>query len=291
MRTIPTELDHLKSVAAAVLSPGGILLESNAGFELLLGASRETRVGTDVARHFAKPRFEEIAAAPVKEGGELYRGTLDIRDDVGGVRTLHARVQRSASGLCLVAEYDMSSRSPARQAAPAVEREQLIVEAALTDALTGVGNRAALDQWLFREISRARRTGLALGMLVAGLDRLAGINTRHGQPAGDKVLARFGYLLRLLTRPTDLSARLDADRFVVLMPHTSLAGAAVVAERIRAALSKDGIAPLTEPATASFGVVEFRKDETAQAFLDRAGAALEQAKAAGRDKVVATPCA
>jgi diguanylate cyclase (GGDEF)-like protein len=275
MRAIAPELQDLLGVAVAVLGPDGTLLESNAGFRRLAGpAARQC---------FAQPSFAELLAATPGVQGELHKGELKLRDAGGNVHSLQGSIWRSALGICLMAE-----RVPSPQRAAAPEERQVLVEASLTDALTGTGNRARLDQALTMEISRVQRTNLPLSAFMAGIDHLAAINELHGRAGGDAVLARFGFLLRLLSRPTDIPARSAEDWFVVLMPHTNLRQATIVAERVRKALSADHVEPLTEPATASFGVAEFVSGENAGTFLARIEAAAREAKSAGRNKVNAS---
>lgn len=279
MRAIAPELQELRNVVAAVIAPDGTLLEANAGFAVLAGRP----VGATAAPCFALPTFEELTAAAPGEHGTLHDGVMKLRDGKGGTREVRGRVWRSAFGVCLLAEAVPEVPRTAPQ-----EERHIIVEASLTDELTGVGNRARLFQALAMEVSRVQRTNLPLSACMAGMDGLGRINEQHGQAGGDAVLARFGFLLRLLTRPTDISTRTGDDRFVVLMPHTNLAQATMVAERIRKALSSDLVAPLDKPATASFGIAEFQPGDSAEAFLARAEAAALEAKAAGRNKVNAS---
>jgi len=279
MRAIALELQELRNVVAAVFAPDGTLLEANAGFGDLSGRP----VGATAAPCLALPTFEELTAATPVEHGTLHDGVIKLRDGKGGTRELRGRVWRSAFGICLLAEAVPEAPQPAPQ-----EERHIIVEASLTDELTGAGNRARLFQALATEISRFQRTTLPLSACMAGLDRMTRINEAHGKAGGDGVLVRFGSVLRQITRPTDVAARMSEDRFVVLMPHTNLAQATIVAERIRKAFSAERIEPLAEPATASFGVAEFQTGDNPQAFLARIEAAALEAKSAGRNKVNAS---
>lgn len=157
----------------------------------------------------------------------------------------------------------------------------------LTDPLTNVGNRRLLDESLPKEISRAVRTGYKFCLAMADIDHFKRVNDSHGHEAGDKVLAAFGDLLRRQTRPTDIVTRFGGEEFVVMMPHTALEQALVVAERMRTELAGTLIAPLTAPVTASFGVAELLANEKGDALLHRADQALYKAKQSGRDRVVA----
>ncbi len=166
------------------------------------------------------------------------------------------------------------------------QREGQLVEASLTDALTGVGNRRKLEQALAIEISRVRRGGGTLSAIMADIDHFKRVNDVYGHGTGDKVLAHFGALLRSMTRPTDIVARFGGEEFFVLMPNTPLAQAAAKAEQLRSALAAERIEPLEEPITASFGAAELALDETGEGILKRVDTALYQAKEGGRNRVI-----
>ena len=288
MRVIAQEVQHLKSVVAAVLDASGVLLEANAGFMNLLGDSPARRIGANVALLFTKPAFNDLAAARAAEGGEIHRGTLGFIGADGRSLTLPGSAWRTAFGICVVAEYDIEAMRKAafrQEAGGQVQRELRFVEASLTDKLTGTGNRDRLEQALMVEVSRVRRTASPLSALMAVIEGFDRIRDNHGQAAGDKVLARFGYLLRLLTRPTDIAARFDGEQFVILMPHTTVDYAGMVARRIDEALSSRKIDPLEAPVTATFGIAQFANGEDAEAFLKRLQNAVTRAKKSPGDTV------
>jgi diguanylate cyclase (GGDEF)-like protein len=279
MRAIAAELQDLRSVAAAVLDPSGVLLEANAGFMNLLGSSPARRIGANVALLFNKPGFGEWTAAKVAEGGHVYSGSIRVIDSTGQVLDLPGNVWRTSFGFCIVAEYDIDqvrNAAEKRSAAGTEQKQVRLVEAALTDRASGVGTREKLEEALNMEISRVRRTGLPLAALIARIDALTGL-ADQGQNAVDPVLARVGFLLRLLTRPTDVAARLDADKFVVLLPHTRLEQGQVVLQRIQKALGTEAVPPLPEPPKASLGAAEFEPGEDAAVFLKRLESALPPA--------------
>lgn len=137
----------------------------------------------------------------------------------------------------------------------------LATEQAMRDPLTGAYNRAALQELSDRYISRARRTGQGLALLVMDLDNFHELNNEYGHAAGDTALSDFVAILHKSTRGSDVVARYGGDEFVVLMPETNVAGAAVVVKRIQQRLSERneageaGTAPLAFTAGAS----EFEK--------------------------------
>lgn len=292
MKAISPELQSLLSVAAAVLDASGRLLEANEGFMRLLPAGPERRIGSEVADCFELPRFAELAAAQAAANGEVFRGTMRLRNAAGASLELRGRVWRAAFGLCVLAESDLAASEPSAHASEAqshldAQQEVQVVEASLTDKLTGIGNRECLDQILTTEIARVRRTGLPLSILMTGPDLFERFQESAGPAGTDILLARFGFLLRLLTRPTDIPTRNSTAEFVVVLPHTNLAQAAAAAERIRKAIESDPVEAQREPVTASFGVVELQIDEGGVTLLERARSALQSARDAGQNRVMA----
>jgi diguanylate cyclase (GGDEF)-like protein len=155
------------------------------------------------------------------------------------------------------------------------------------DALTGLGNRRKLDAVFSAEFNRLRRHGGSLCLFIADIDHFKNINDRYGHATGDEVLAQFGELLRLQMRPTDTSARIGGEEFVVLMPHTKVREALGTAERLRAAMMEQTFGGLKDAITVSIGVAELQQDEARESLLRRADQALYSAKHAGRNQVVA----
>ena len=281
MRVIALELQELRSVIAAVLDPAGVLLEANAGFMHLLGSSPARRIGANVALLFAQPGLADLLAVKAAEGGLVYRGPLKVLDASGRTLELPGQVWRSAFGICVLAEYDVENLQASgrkRDEPAAVQREVRVVEASLTDKISGTGNREALDSALAVEVIRVRRTGLPLAAFMTAIDSFDALSVEKSHASGKKLVARFGYLLRQLTRPTDVSARFQGDEFVVLLPHTNLEQAAVVARRVGAAISSEPSAP---PLTASFGVVELQTGEDPGLLLRRLQAAFEKSRGTG----------
>ena len=278
MRVIAQELQELRSVIAAVLDPAGVLLEANAGFMQLLGNSPARRIGANVALLFAQPLFADLLAVKAAEGGLVFRGGLKVIDASGRTLELPGQAWRTAFGVCVLAEYDIESIQAAAPQASAVQREVRVVDTSLVDKISGTGNRESLDQSLATEISRVRRTGLPLTALMTAIDSFDELSVEKSLPSGRKLIARLGYLLRLLTRPTDVTARFEGDEFVVLLPHTNLEQGAVVARRIGAAIANE---PNDPRLSASFGMTELQIDEDAGSFLRRLRATFERARQSG----------
>ena len=162
-------------------------------------------------------------------------------------------------------------------------------ERASRDTLTGVYHHRHLMDALEREIARAERIGKPLCIARVDLDWLGSVNQAHGAAAGDIALKRFTVAALEALRDVDVFGRYGGKEFLALMPDTDLKGAVVAAERLRASVGRE---PLPEVRgrrhlSCTLGVAEHRKGENTRLVIGRAEAALNFAKAAGRDRVVA----
>jgi diguanylate cyclase (GGDEF)-like protein len=158
---------------------------------------------------------------------------------------------------------------------------------AATDPLTGLPNRRAVQDGLKRMAAQALRSGRPLAAIGLDLDRFKDVNDRFGHEAGDTVLAHVGALLKTSVRASDLIGRLGGEEFVILAPDTDAAGAATLAENLRAALEREGVPGVDREVTASFGVAVLPDHaQTADALLRLADRAQYAAKAQGRNRVV-----
>jgi diguanylate cyclase (GGDEF)-like protein len=158
---------------------------------------------------------------------------------------------------------------------------------ALTDPLTGLPNRRALEGRLHEELRRARRYRTPLACVMADLDHLKPINDTLGHASGDQALQGMAAVLHVELRATDFAARAGGDEFLLLLPHTGAAEAVALAERVRRRLGmlRLGEGPQATTVGASFGVAELGPDDDGQAMVDAADRALYVAKGAGRGQV------
>ncbi|WP_374341737.1 diguanylate cyclase [Azonexus sp.] len=168
-------------------------------------------------------------------------------------------------------------------------------EQAVRDPLTGLYNRRYLDETLEREISRARRDGLPLSVVMLDIDHFKRINDTHGHQLGDEVLRLLGRTLLGDIRLEDVACRYGGEEFLILLPAMPLEAAVARAEGWRRAvaslaLARDGHLVRF---TVSLGVATFPVHGATPDELTRcADLALYRAKREGRDRVVAhTPTA
>jgi two-component system cell cycle response regulator len=169
---------------------------------------------------------------------------------------------------------------------------QMSIEAAITDALTGLHNRRYMETHLATLVEQAQARGKPLTVLVLDIDFFKKVNDTHGHDAGDDVLREFAVRLRKSIRGIDLACRLGGEEFVVVMPDTDMAVATMVAERLRRRIAADPF-PIHKgerkvEVTISIGLAAVGgPDDGAANVLKRADQALYRAKRDGRNRVVA----
>jgi len=162
------------------------------------------------------------------------------------------------------------------------------------DGLTGLYTHRAFQERLREEMARARRYGKPLSLLYVDVDELALVNRELGRDAGDAALRRMAEVLAspdLATRlrESDIAARFGGEEFAILLPETSKEGAAVKAERVRAAVEQ-AVFPGARAIRVSVGIAGFPDDAgTPTDLVARAEQALAAAKAAGRNCVRMSP--
>ncbi|WP_428154766.1 PleD family two-component system response regulator [Brevundimonas sp.] len=166
------------------------------------------------------------------------------------------------------------------------------MEMAVTDALTGLHNRRYMTGQLQALVGRAAQGGSQVAALVLDIDHFKSVNDSFGHDAGDEVLVEFAVRLATNVRAVDLPCRMGGEEFVVVMPGASLEDAGRVAERIRRDVASapfrvmGGKEQIT--ITISIGVAATTGDgDTPEGLLKRADEGVYEAKAAGRNKVIA----
>jgi two-component system cell cycle response regulator len=165
----------------------------------------------------------------------------------------------------------------------------LLEELALTDSLTGLPNRRAIEDWAVRQLSGARRHGFPFWVVMADLDSFKAVNDACGHEAGDVVLTRFADILRANTRASNICGRIGGEEFVAVITHVQKPNVHIAVERIRKQLEAEAFVFKGNSfgVTASFGISGFQGGEPPKfsQLVRDADTALYVAKRAGRNRI------
>jgi two-component system cell cycle response regulator len=161
-------------------------------------------------------------------------------------------------------------------------------EQATRDALTGLLNRGAIFEIFERELARARREEMSVGVLLADVDHFKAVNDTYGHDAGDEVLRQVARRVQGAVRTYDMVGRYGGEELLVILPRCDDAAALRIAERARTAVAVAPGERADAPAavTMSIGIATSRTLGTfeAGALVRAADAALYRAKGAGRNR-------
>ena len=257
----------------------------------LYGYSVEEAIGSPAAM-FRPPEMVEKMTG--------FMTGLKARREPGSIRTisLHKTGRRIPTRLDMSPLFDANRDLTGWSAMCLDMSEQQAAEdelnrMATTDALTGLPNRRSFGIRAEEEIGRSRRYKRPLSLMMADIDFFKRINDEYGHAAGDRVLIKTAQVFTNALRSSgDFVARIGGEEFAVLLPECDSAGAELLAERLRIAIAAmevdvDDGAIRTQ---CSFGVADWQPTEdTVDAALQRADAALYQAKSEGRNCVKVAP--
>lgn len=171
------------------------------------------------------------------------------------------------------------------QAAVAINNATLY-EMAITDELTKIYIRRFFNVRLDAELKRSARYSREMSLAICDLDHFKLVNDEFGHQVGDAVLVKVAEAIKAAVREIDTPARFGGEEFAIILPETGLAGARIVAERLREAVAAARVEGLPRPVTISVGLAVFPEhadDHTA--IIRAADAALYEAKRQGRNRV------
>src|SRR3954468_14933376 len=239
---------------------------------------------------------EPIERHPVRaQVGDVYAMAVPLLARLGRGRSLEqvgvvsiARAGRDFDD----AEYDLFGYLTG-QAAVSIENvdlHEMVRIQAVTDELTGLYNLRHFHETLDGEIERSRRFGSEVGLMLLDIDNFKKVNDTYGHQQGDLVLIEVGRVLRTLSRDIDEPARYGGEEMAVILPQTDVAGAELLAERMRSAVAAIDIERLDGggrlKVTASFGVASLPSNaRDKDALIAEADAALYRAKRSGKNRV------
>ncbi len=279
--------DVIVVTAAAPLGPPGpIIVYVNPAFTALTGYNADEVIGQSTRLlHGPKTDPQTVAAAraameaqrPIRV--ELLNYSRDgeefwIDTNIVPLRDTHGRVTHFATiGRDLTATRQL--------------QEELRLMAS-TDPLTGLLNRRRFLERAEADFQRSQRYRHELAVVMLDIDHFKAINDSHGHFAGDQALIGMSRACEKLLRNTDILGRWGGEEFVILMPETPLAGAAILAERLREELAQLAVATTAGPLhfTVSAGVAaRGEPDAGITDIMHRADSALYAAKQRGRNRI------
>jgi diguanylate cyclase len=252
--------------------------------------------------HNIELMIEALLADPENDGNplryaleELYTEYRDLLRQIERVTRISDRYQSASQDekQSLTGRYhkqlrqlEKIARISDRYQSMMRDLNEALKEASTKDALTGIGNRRMLMESLKAETARAERLERPLTVVLADVDRFKSVNDAYGHEAGDKVLVRIANAIRNGVRDYDLCGRWGGEEFMVIMPEIGASDGAGVVERMRQAIN--GIEMMADDKqlqlSASFGIAERRPGERISDTINRADAALFEAKRNGRNR-------
>lgn len=288
-QTFRATFDHTPA-GIALVAPDGVFLEVNPSWSTITGYPPDDLVG----RTFAEITHPDDLEADQQLVDEALRGE---RDTYRIEKRYHHRDGREIwVDLRVAAVRDDSHQvahfvsqildiTAAKQAEANMQvRERELTHQATHDHLTGLPNRALLEEHLRVAVERTMTHGDQASVLLIDLDDFKPINDTHGHAVGDQVLVEVGGRLSTACRDADIVARLGGDEFVAVTEPRPRGGGRELAARLLTVLAEPLTSAPGQPRlTASIGIADVYRDDTVASLLARADTATYAAKADGGD--------
>ncbi|MEO0385388.1 MAG: GGDEF domain-containing protein [Pseudomonadota bacterium] len=239
--------------------------------------------------------INEAAGQTSGYSDELQDASKDL-DGVVDEEVVQAIVQKL---ITMTDEVERSSRSMSTKLLESEQEIATLKEAlesvryeAMTDQLTGIGNRKRFDRAMDEAMLSSEATGEPFSLLVCDIDHFKKFNDTHGHQTGDQVLRLVGSTVKSSVSSKDIACRYGGEEFCVILPSTKVGRATDMANVIRQAvmgkeLVKRSTGETLGRVTISIGVAELRADDSVQSIIERADKCLYAAKEAGRNRVIA----
>lgn len=264
----------------------GRVVDVNEGFSHITGYQREEAVGCSL--------FDFMQSSDRSDGNTL----ADLLTSAGACENLPVLMPRADGG---TVECSLTARTVYVRSEPHVIsltrdvtdqrlREARLLHEATTDPLTGVANHREFLEQIEREFIRSRRIGHPFSVAILDLDHFKELNDGYGHAAGDATLIQFTTFVRSCIREVDVLGRIGGDEFALLLPHADDDHALDVVDRVRGewAVQAERSTGQQNSATFSAGIATIQgSSDSVDDLLARADRALYEAKAAGRNRVVA----
>ncbi|MCL7942917.1 diguanylate cyclase [Marinobacter sp. ATCH36] len=274
------------------LNEHGVITRINNTELRWLGYSADEIIGKQLYRELVTPETREAFDAAFRQVlGEDHEGSAECelmcRDGSTFPVAIEATAYKTSDGFqySRAMVFDMTERQ---------KLEELLISQAMTDPLTGLGNRRYLENQADMEMARARRSGEPACLIGIDLDRFKNINDRYGHDVGDLVLQAFAQTAQAELREGDILCRMGGEEFTVLLPNTNIEQATLIAERLRKTIETTPVDVGTDVIdggqlayTASIGVTNiYMVENSLKPAIKRADQGLYKAKEGGRNRIV-----
>jgi diguanylate cyclase (GGDEF)-like protein len=301
------------AVPAISQEQSGKLLETPGQLQDFAGDGSTRQIG--MVHSFENPPWHLLIA---EDSNEVFAGLIAARNRIilitilltvaiGGTATIIARriivpLERLTEGVLRVAGGDLDVAVPVRgedefglvsgmfneMVRRLKENQAKLEQMATTDSLTGLANRKQIMADLTVHFENFRRHGTDFSLLMIDIDHFKRINDSHGHLVGDAVLVQLAGLLQDTLRILDSAGRYGGEEFLVILGQADLNQATITAERIRVAVDRQVFTcgEVALRVTVSIGAAAVQAEDSSTGLIGRADAALYEAKAAGRNRVV-----
>jgi diguanylate cyclase len=241
-----------------------------------------------------------MTLSSVQQATSEYEGTLeDVSKKIESAKTLEdlgsvisGIVQDTKKMMQRNQDLELRLTSSSSQVEDLKKSLDNVRKEALTDSLTGLANRKALDRQIYDWTEESKVSGAMLSLLMLDIDHFKRFNDTYGHQTGDQVLRLVARTLTDGVKGRDFVARFGGEEFVILLPKTKQSDAVRVAESLRKAVEdKEIVNKVSNKSLGrirlSIGVAQYSADESTGEFVERADAALYDAKKSGRNQVKA----
>jgi diguanylate cyclase len=231
------------------------------------------------------------SAAAYNDNLKAYSSRISQAEGITELQGVVRDLLRDTAGMAKSSENLQDKLTQATHEAESLRQKlQDARQDAVVDGLTGIMNRRGLDIELAALLEEFDSKGTSFSVIMVDVDHFKPFNDTHGHPLGDEVLRQVGKMLLETVEEDGIPARYGGEEFSVLVPATGLEGARYMAERIRLCISKIAVTPPgsdtpLDPITASLGVAEVWRGDSAASVMKRADEALYLAKQSGRNQV------
>lgn len=252
-----------------VFDSEGRVLEANTVFCRTVGLDRRDLIGKRLSEVF--PEFFSQVSQAIRSGKSSERFTCS-----GSGAEKHY--------LLFISRYEDTFIVTLNDVTQMVEYERKLMEMSLTDHLTGLRNRRAVEDILSMEMEIARRYSRPLCFALIDVDHFKRINDTYGHDVGDEVLKKLARIMNSELRASDVLGRWGGEEFALVIPETDIHGAKALCDRLRRKVEGTHFDKVGK-VTVSIGATQFRREDTVRSLVKRADEALYRAKEGGRNRV------